>query len=70
MSDVRDGGVDHVGRRHPLPVDPDRGRVDARHVEQVLEQARQPVEFGDGRLGLHVAIVGEQIAAQVLDGHL
>ena len=69
MPDVRDGGIDHIGGGDPLPVDADRGRVDARHVEDVLEQARQPVELGDGRAGLRATLVGRQIAAQVLDGH-
>ena len=69
MPDVCDGGIDHVGGGDPLPVDLDRGRVDARHVEDVLEQARQPVELGDGRAGLRATLVGRQVAAQVLDGH-
>ena len=53
----------------PLPVDADRGRVDARHVEDVLEQARQPVELGAcaARACSRRSSAG-RLAAQVLDG--
>ena len=63
VPDVGDRGIDHIGRGHPLAVDADRRGVDARHVEDVLEQARQPVELADGGAGLLRALIGRQIAA-------
>ena len=40
-----DGGVDDVRGRDPLAFGIDRRRVDARHVEDVLEEACQPIEL-------------------------
>ena len=60
---VRHRGIDHIGRGHPLAVDADRRGVDARHVEDVLEQARQAIQLADSA-ALHLLaarIAGRQI---------
>src|SRR5688500_18321556 len=44
-SDVGDCRVYHIGGRDPLPVRIHRRRVDARHVEDVLEKACEAIEF-------------------------
>ena len=49
---VGNGRVDDVRRRHPLPLGPHRPRVDARHVEDVVEQVIQPVELAERHLRL------------------
>ena len=66
VPDVSDGGVDDVGRVDPLALDADRLGVDARHVENVLEQARQPIELGDRCARLRAPLLRRQVAAQVL----
>src|SRR5262245_57137450 len=50
VTDVSGGRVDDVSRIDPLPIDGDRGGVDASHIENVLKQTRQSVEFGDRRV--------------------
>jgi hypothetical protein len=58
MPHVRAGGVDHIGGRHPLLVHADGGGVDARHVEDVLEQPREPVQLGAGGSRLLETVLG------------
>ena len=43
-------GVYELGRRDPLTLRVDCGSVDPRHVEDVLQQAGQAVEFVQGKL--------------------
>ena len=57
MPHVSERRIDDVGRGDPLPFDADRLGVDARHVEDVLEQARQPLELGHGRTCLCATLV-------------
>ena len=67
VPDVRAGRIDDIGGRDPLLVHSDGGRVDARHVEDVLEQPREAVQFDAGRARLFPAFVGRQLAAEVFD---
>ena len=68
MPDVGDGSIHNVGRSDPLPLDADRLRIDARHVEDVLKQASEAVELHDGGVCLHMPIIRGQIASQILHG--
>ena len=63
VPDVGDRRIDDVGGRHPLALDVDRRGIDARHVEDVLEQPGQPDQLGDRGAGLRPALVGRQLAA-------
>ena len=69
VPDVGRGRIDDVGGRDPLAFDVDRRRVDARHVEDVLEETVQPVQLSDGGAGLGRVFAGRQMTAQVLDRH-
>ena len=67
VPDVSGCRIDDVGRRHPLALDVNRRRVDARHVEDVLEETIQPVQLHDGGACLSGVFAGRQMTAQVLD---
>ena len=60
-------GVDDVCGGDPLPIDADSGRIDTRHVENVLKQARESIEFRGRRARLIGTFLYSQVAAQVLD---
>ena len=59
---LRGGGVDDVGRRHPLRLEVNGGRVDACHVENVLEQSRQAIQFDERGTGLLLALLRLEVA--------
>ena len=61
MPDVRHRGVDDVGGGDPLPLDADRLGVDARHVEDVLEQPGQPIELRHRGARLRTPLLGREI---------
>ena len=48
MLHLLDGGVDDVGRMHPFPLGVDRAGLDARHVDDVLEQPVQARDLDAG----------------------
>ena len=68
VTNLRGGGVDDVGRCHPLRLEMNRGRVDACHVQNVLEQSRQPIQFDERGTGLFLALLRLEVPSQVLDG--
>ena len=62
VANLRGGGVDDVGRRHPLRLEVNRGRVDAGHVQDVLEQSRQAIQFDERGTGLFLALLRLEVS--------
>ena len=66
---VRGRRIDDIGGRDPLTVGDDPVRVDSCHVENVLEEARQAVQFRQRRAHLLAPrFDGHRFLAEVLDG--
>ena len=55
--DLRPRGLNHLGRVDPAAVDRHRTRVESCHVENVLKQPRQPLDFGQDQRALFTAIL-------------
>ena len=70
VPDMRTRGIHDVGCGDPLPVDADCGGIDAGHVENVLKQARESIQFSGRRARLLGTFILRQVAAQVLDRRL
>ena len=56
VPDLRRGRVDDVGRRDPLRIEVNRRRIDAGHVQNVLEQSRQAIQLHQRGAGLCFAL--------------
>ena len=70
VPNVRARGIDDVGCRHPLLVHTDGCCVDARHIEDVLEQAGEAMQLHAGGARLFTPLLGWQLTTQVFDGRL
>ena len=57
MLDATAGGIDDLGRRNPSGIVRHRPRVDARHLQNVLKETREPIDFGDDQLALFAALL-------------
>ena len=62
-------GFDNLERVHPLPLGRDGARVDASHLENDVEQALQPLHFGEDDVRLLAALrYGEPRRVQIAGG--
>jgi len=68
--DKGDGRIHDLFGVDPVAIDGDSCGINAGHVEDVLEQARQAIELGDRRVGLHDTFRCRHLPTQILDRHL
>ena len=68
--DLAPGGFDDLRRIDPLARVDDGSCLDARHLENVLEQPRETLDLGHHEVGLFVALdIGQPRRVQIAGGH-